>query len=161
MLGTCGRINYSIDNDIVTKIIKRKCKSLSIGDQFKLHKFAFNIIIKNHFHILKIPKPINLYKKSYSMQKIDDSNPYYSQDSRDNKCFIKELVIFYIEFIKEGYYPNDYECFLQKDNSIYILDFDKFIKIDKINKLNQEFLLVGAFIPENFKQVFLEDPMVQ
>ena len=157
MQGTCGRIE--INNNIATKIINRNSKSLKIEEQYNLQEFGYNLT--KNFKTIKIPKPFNLQKKSYDMEKIDDSYPYYSNESKDNTNFIQELIKLYDEFIKIEYFPNDYECYLQKDNLIYILDFDKFIKINQINKLNQEFLLVGAFIPENFKQVFLEDPMVQ
>ena len=158
MYGSCGRIEQSVNNTVI-KSNKRKCNNLSIQEQFSLQKIAYNIT--NKFKIIKIPKPLELFNKSYSMEKIDDNFPYYAQESKNNELFIKELIIFYKEFIKEGYYPYDYECFMQKDGKIFILDFDKFIKIDKINKLNQELLLVGAFIPENFKQAYLGDPKVQ
>lgn len=149
MQGTCGRI--IINDNIATKIINRHSKSLKIDEQYKLQKFGFNIT--KNFTKIKIPKPINLQKRSYDMEKIDDNYPYYSNESKDNNSFIQELIKLYDEFIRIGYFPNDYECYLQNDGSIYIIDFDKFIKITDKIKLNN--LLVGAFIPENFNNIYI------
>jgi RIO-like serine/threonine protein kinase len=148
MQGTCGHIE--INNNIATKIINRNSKSLKIEEQYNLQEIGYNLT--KNFKTIKIPKPFNLQKKSYDMEKIDDSYPYYSNESKDNTNFIQELIKLYDEFIKIEYFPNDYECYLQNDRSICIIDFDKFIKIADKQKLDH--LLIGAFIPKNFQNVF-------
>ena len=78
MQGTCGRIIINVN--IATKIINRHSKSLKIEEQYKLQEFGYNTTKK--FKIIKIPKPINLQKKSYDMERIDDSHPYYANESK-------------------------------------------------------------------------------
>ncbi len=91
------------------------------------------------------------------MDRIDDSYSYESKESCENTDFVRELRIFYKEFMELGYLPVDYECYMQKDGRVAIVDFDKFIKIGQNGELNfyghtrtLEDMLKGPHIPANF-----------
>ncbi len=155
MEGTSGKIsNFALN--IVKKTIKQQHKAMTASDQFELQKKAIQICKNNNFKIIKIPNVYECEKNSYTMDKIDDSTPYYQNESNNNTEFIKELDIYYSEFIKIGYIPNDIECYLQDNNTIFIIDFDKYIKINSQNKK-----YMAHFVPEQIRLKYLEDPMVQ
>jgi len=151
MEGTCGKI-CDTSNGVVRKVIKRKYKGFSAMQQYHIQQIAINIVKNNNLKLIVVPKVFDYNNNSYSMEKIDDSNPYYTDKSSLNDIFKKELLIFYKEFEKNGYFPNDFECFLQKDNKICIVDFDKFIKINDKNdkKFDKETYLKNPFIPQFF-----------
>jgi RIO-like serine/threonine protein kinase len=156
MEGTNGVVSFDSET-VVIKKIKRKHTGMDTNMQYKLQSLAENIVKNNNLNIIKIPKTINYGKNFIKMERIDDSHPYYSEESSANYEFIRELEIFYKNFIENGYFPMDFECYLQKNNKIVILDFDKFIKIEnnKLKYFGKEYeinnLLKGAFIPKNFK----------
>jgi hypothetical protein len=148
MEGTNGRVIIENEN-IVTKIIKRKHTGFGAEEQYKIHKIAYEIVKKNNFEIIKVPKLLKLGNKSISMEKIDDSYPYYREKSNKNSKFCNELKKFYEDFKTYGYFPYDYECYLQKDNKVYILDFDKFKLWDKTYNIDKKDF-IGIFIPDIF-----------
>jgi hypothetical protein len=59
------------------------------------------------------------------MAKIND-NKFLDNQYLDN---IKELAEYISEMKKHDYIPFDYECYLQKDGRIALIDFGGFIKI--------------------------------
>jgi RIO-like serine/threonine protein kinase len=97
-----------------------------------------------------VPKPYHCGKNSYSMDKIDDSYSYESKESAKDKEMIKELKTFYQKMMKNNYFPLDYELFKQKDGKVALIDFDKFIPMDKSFKV-KDYLLQGAYVPQDFK----------
>ena len=146
MEGTNGIVIIENEN-IVTKIVKKKHSGFDAEEQYKIQKIAYDIVQKNNFEIIKVPQLFKLGNKSISMEKIDDSYPYYNQESNYNLKFCNELKKFNEEFLNFGYLPYDYECYLQKDNTVYILDFDKFLKYNKNIEIDKKYL-IGVFIPE-------------
>lgn len=149
MEGTCGKLKDET-NGIVRKILKKNYRGTSAMQQFYLQKLAYDIVINNKLQIISIPKVFDYNENSYTMEKIDDSKPYYTEDSSLNNDFKKELLIFYKEFEKQKYFPNDFECFIQKDGKISIVDFDKFIKIQENQNINKQLYLKNPFIPMSF-----------
>jgi hypothetical protein len=154
--GTNGIISIDDENNIIKKI-KKKHTGMNAEMQFKLQKIAEDIVKNNKLNIIKIPKIIYYNYNYIKMERIDDSHPYYNNESTSNLEFIFELEIFYKNFIKNGFFPIDFECYLQNNNQVAIIDFDKFIKIEN-NKLiyfGKEYkinnLLEGVFIPMNLK----------
>jgi RIO-like serine/threonine protein kinase len=157
MEGTNGVISFDSENNAI-KTIKRKHMGMNAQLQFKLQKLAENIVKNTKLNIIKVPKIFSYGNNFIKMERIDDSHPYYNEESSYNLEFIKELEIFYKNFIKYGYLPFDFECYLQKNNQIVILDFDKFIKIynyKQVEYLGKKYcindLLQGPFIPKKFK----------
>jgi hypothetical protein len=61
-----------------------------------------------------------------------------------------------MEFIKIGYFPHDYECYLQSDGKIAIIDFDKFLDIwnKKLYYQDTEYkmekIMKSYNVPKNF-----------
>lgn len=148
MEGACGKLKDECAG-IVRKIIKKNYKGTPVTQQFQLQKLAYDIVEKCNLQTISIPKVFDFNANSYTMEKIDDSHPYYTEESSSNTEFKKELLTFYKEFEKHNYFPNDFECFVQKNGKICILDFDKFIEIgDKT--VNKDLYLMNPFIPMSF-----------
>ena len=149
--GTNGVV-YSTSKELIVKKVKRNGTGANAVQQGKLHTLAHSIINDNELKIIRVPKLVSYDEKTIIMEKIDDSYPYYGTESINNKPFCEELIIFYNEFKKNNYIPVDYECFLQKDGSIVILDFDKFISLkDELmyfgKEVNMQYILEGVFVP--------------
>ena len=149
--GTNG-IVYSKSTDFICKKIKRNGTGMGAKEQYKLQELALSIIDKNNLKIIQIPKLVSCNNNQIIMEKIDDSHPYYGEESNSNKEFCEELIIFYNEFKQYNYIPVDYECFLQSNGIVIILDFDKFINLNgKLmyfgKEVSMQYLLDGVFIP--------------
>ncbi len=145
-------IVYSKSFNYICKKIKKNGYGMNVIDQYKLQEIALNIVEKNNFKIIRVPKLISCEDNIIIMEKIDDSHPYYGEESNYNKEFCEELVIFYNDFKQYNYIPVDYECFLQTDGTVVILDFDKFINLKgKLmyfgKEVSMQYLLNGVFIP--------------
>ncbi len=149
--GTNGVVYYT-SKELIVKRVKRKGTGMNAINQAKLHELALRIVNDNEFKIIRVPKLVSYNESTIIMEKIDDSYPYYGEESTNNKPFCEELIIFYNEFKKNNYIPLDYECFLQKDGLVVILDFDKFISFkDELmyfrKEVNMQYILEGVFIP--------------
>ena len=114
-----------LDNDIIEKKIKssKKKKSLNASEQYNLQKLSHDIT--KDYKILFVPPVYELRNNSYTMAKIND-NKFLDNQYLDN---IKELAEYISEMKKHDYIPFDYECYLQKDGRIALIDFGGFIKI--------------------------------
>lgn len=149
--GTNGVV-YSTSKELIVKKVKRKGSGMNALKQARLQELAFHIINNNELKIIRVPKLVSYDETTIIMEKIDDSYPYYGNESTNNKPFCEELIIFYNQFKKNNYIPLDYECFLQKDGSVVILDFDKFISLkDELmyfgKEVNMQYILEGVFVP--------------
>jgi RIO-like serine/threonine protein kinase len=156
MEGACGILRDEGDG-IVRKMIKRSHRGASAETQFDLQEMACEICHKNNFQAIFVPQVYELEKRSYTMDRIDDSYSYESKESCENIDFVRELRVFFKEFIDLGYVPADFECYKQKDGRISIVDFDKFIKIGQNGEMNffgrnvtVDDMLKGSHIPANF-----------
>ncbi len=156
MEGACGILKDE-GNNIVRKVIKSKHRGTNAPTQYMLQEKAYNICMNNDFKIIFVPEVYEFDKKSYTMDRIDDSYPYNSEESSQNPEYVKELRIFMNEFIKIGYFPADFECYKQKDGTVAIVDFDKFVAIKENGelwyfgkKMTTERMLLGENFPTNF-----------
>lgn len=107
---------YSVDNKTIKKVLKRKTKGLSAHEQFKIQLTAYTIT--HNFKTLFVPKPISWDTHSYTMQKIDVSEPI-------GTC--SELEDFIEQMKQHGYVAFDYEMYLQPDGRIALIDFGRFV----------------------------------
>jgi hypothetical protein len=148
MEGACGKLTESCG--IVKKTIKKKYTGLSAKIQFNLQTAAYELCKRNAFQVIRVPRTYKQYDNSYTMDKIDDSIPYYAADSQHNMEFIRELDVYYIEFITLGYLPNDIECYLQPDGTVYIIDYDKYIKLPSVQNT-----YMAHFIPEHIRLKYM------
>ena len=150
MEGACGKLTESCG--IVKKTIKKKYTGLSANTQFNLQTTAYELCKRRAFQVLRVPKPHEQYNNSYTMDKIDDSIPYYAADSQHNMEFIRDLDVYYSEFIKLGYLPNDIECYLQQDGTVCIIDYDKYINIQTV----QNCTYMTHFVPEQIRLKYMD-----
>lgn len=124
MEGASSTIN--IKDGYAIKTIKRRVKTISIEDQYKVHLIVYNVLNCDKYKILYTPKPIELIKNSYKMEIINDSNMVTNNDF-DNKI-TNELQQFFADMKKFNFFPFDFELYLQPNGKIALIDFDKFGK---------------------------------
>jgi hypothetical protein len=124
---------------IIQKKQKRRSFSLSVLEQRKIHRIIYDCL--KTYKILKTPK---IYydtdnPNAYLMQEINTDNPiwlgdpstYASYSPEYIAALIKELQQLWKHLWNSGYSAWDFELYVQPNNNVMILDFDKFGK--KIN----------------------------
>ncbi len=126
--GATSTIEFYNDNSskYVIKKNKRNIKSMSIKDQFDLHNKVFQILNNEKYELLYTPKPFVQENNYYVMERIDDSF-LLTLDDYDKKI-INELKYFYTDLKNINIFPFDFELYLQPNNQVALIDFDKFGK---------------------------------
>ncbi len=106
-------------------IIVKKTKKSCIDQEYEIHKSCYNICTNNNYTILRIPKVHEKHgNKMYAMEKIDDREMVTNPDG-----ILKEELGNYLEhLVKNGIIAFDYELYLQSDGTVYMIDFDRFVK---------------------------------
>jgi hypothetical protein len=116
-----------LKNGWVRKTLKRKekKKAMSVESQLIRHTWSSQILIPSHgFHILFTPPArASTSSNSYEMGLIDTSNPIVQIDTPELEA---ELELYFKKAKNAGYYPSDFELYLQSDGRIALVDFDKF-----------------------------------
>uniref|UniRef100_A0A6C0KP71 Uncharacterized protein n=1 Tax=viral metagenome TaxID=1070528 RepID=A0A6C0KP71_9ZZZZ len=134
--GSSGII-ISWNSGIVRKKLKKQQNpTLTLQEQKNIHNIAESIT--KQLHILKVPKLYIdfLYPAYYLMEKVDTEEPIWLGDplvySQYNSKFLKdlkkELHTFWQSMWNYGYAAWDFELYLQPDDRVILLDFDKFGK---------------------------------
>lgn len=147
--GSSGVIRVSPkDKNIVIKKSKKKNYL-----EYNFHIIAYNLSQK--YKILKVPKPLEvLDEKTYSMERIDDKkllifSVMSNEQLETYEEFLEELRDFYRKMICINVFPYDFELYTQKDNTIMLLDFDKFITPVPQKKLIK-YYLIHPILPKKF-----------
>lgn len=126
MEGACGKIVDTTTQDVVTKVMhthKRKAKTLSVEDQVRLQEWARNVMAD--YKILFVPAVVGMETNSYSMKRVDVSEPLEMLSVEEHGVF-SEVKQFFAASRGAGIFPADFELYLQPDGRVALLDFDKF-----------------------------------
>ena len=128
MEGATSKI-IPLGNGWVRKQLTRKSKKNTritpIKQQIEFHKWsAATLTPANGFTILFTPSVrATGANNSYEMQQIDSSKMM----EKITHPALKAEVLRYFQLAKaKGYYPNDFELYVQPDGRVALLDFDKF-----------------------------------
>ena len=108
-------------------IIVKKTKKSCIEQEYEIHKSCYNICANNNYTLLRIPRVYEKQSnKMYAMEKIDDQEMVTNPDGK-----LKEELGNYIEHLKmNGIIAFDYELYLQNDGTVYMIDFDRFVRLE-------------------------------
>jgi hypothetical protein len=115
MEGASGKI-YEYTQGKVIKVSKRKNNNF----EYEIHLLAEELT--KDFKVLRVPKVFQrISQKTYVMEEIEINPPKF-----ETVGLLEELALFYKIMISKGYFPIDFELYQQSDNTIILLDFDKF-----------------------------------
>lgn len=129
--------------------------------EYYMHQFVHTLLDYNSkYMLLYTPKPINYEDNQYKMGAIDDGylilTENYEKLPINFENLKRELRDFYLDMAMHGFFPHDFELYLQKDGRVAMVDFDKFgewiscdeVIIDSFNaKFEPEFLLCSPLLP--------------
>jgi hypothetical protein len=154
-MGVNGIIIPSANGNIVRKKMRRNAIGNSIDIQIEIHRMAQQILRdENNFTILRAPylnwppgralgvngmhptNGTNQQEDEYWMERIDTSRPLWLGDQDSVTCYpedmirdlIRELARYWQQMQTRGYAAWDFELYVQHDNSVIILDFDKYAR---------------------------------
>jgi hypothetical protein len=146
MEGASGKI-YQYSQGKVIKVSKSRNNNF----EYEIHLLAEELT--KDFKVLRVPKVFErIYQKAYVMEEIEINTP-----NLQTLGLLEELALFYKRMITKGFFPIDFELYQQSDNTIILLDFDKFgvIKDNKIIICNKLIIsLENAFITPKLKPEF-------
>jgi hypothetical protein len=139
---------------------KRKCAT-GLMAEYYIHRFVYKLLHDNpKYKLLRTPEPISFKENEYSMEIIDDGYLILKENYEKlpiNCVKLKaELKEFYLDMASYGFFPHDFELYLQCDGRVAMIDFDKFgewiddekLVIDTIdNKYEPEFLICSPLLP--------------
>jgi hypothetical protein len=142
--GANGLILPSPNGRLVRKKIRRHAVGNPIDVQMTIHRIAQQILCdENNFTTLRAPY-LNQQggaaggggEEEYWMERIDTTNPLWLGDQDSVNCYShnlvedvrQELVRFWQQMWRRGYAAWDFELYIQRDNTVVILDFDKYAR---------------------------------
>ena len=131
---SCGShgLIIPVDRDVVMKKTRRGySEGLTIHQQKGIHDLLEKLLPQDG--IFKVPKVVKSFD-SYKMERICTSRPLFLGDKDSCKCYhhdlisdvIAELVPLWELIWEHGYAAWDFELFVQPDNRVAIIDFDRF-----------------------------------
>ena len=131
--GSHGLIIPAEHGMVMKKSRRGFTEGLSIFKQKQIHNLSYNLLEKNDFKIIRVPKMVSSVI-AYKMETIDTSRPLFLGDSdscanypsRMIEDIVSELVVFWELLWDEGYAAWDFELFVQPDGSVAMIDFDRF-----------------------------------
>jgi len=128
MEGACATI-VPIGTNRVMKVLKRGYRGLSAETQAHIQQLAAAVIHDHKLETLVVPIVFSFDKRSYEMERIDDSLPLYEVSNPKGEL-IADLRSFLRILEQKGWVLDDIECYVQPDGRIAIIDFDKCIQSD-------------------------------
>lgn len=145
--GANGLIIPSPNGHLVRKKMRRNAIGNPIDIQMTIHRIAQQILRdENNFTTLRAPYlqaqaaaaggGSHPNGEEYWMERIDTSNPLWLGDQDSVNCYSQnliddvkqELVRFWLQMWARGYAAWDFELYVQRDNTVVILDFDKYAR---------------------------------
>jgi hypothetical protein len=142
--GANGLIIPSPNGNLVRKKMRRNAIGNPIEVQMRIHRITQQILTdQNNFTTLRAPY-LQVSQaahagggsgtEEYWMERIDTSQPLWLGDQDSVNCYSQnlvedvklELVRYWRQIWERGYAPWDFELYVQRDNSVVLLDFDKF-----------------------------------
>jgi hypothetical protein len=108
----------------LTRKSKRSNKITPIAKQIEIHQWSTKTLRPENGFVVLFTPMIRMTGKnnSYEMEKIDDSNPIEKVPTP----LRNEIIAYFTAAKASGYYPSDFELYLQPDGRIALLDFDKY-----------------------------------
>lgn len=141
------------DNAIAIKRRKRG-QSSSLTAEYYMHRFVYMLLHNNpKYRLLFAPRPLGCKEKEYSMEAIEDGHLIYTENfSDDLKTELKE---FYVDLAMHGFFPHDFELYLQVDGRVAIIDFEKFGEW-----VSSEEVVIDAVGATYFPEMLLSSPLL-
>lgn len=131
MEGACGKILDTKSPGVVVKKIHRRRRaqqrtcSLSAEEQARLQEWAAILCVSSGFKTLFVPRAWGADRYSYSMERIDVSQPIELSSVKDHPVF-PELKLFFEKAKEASVFPADFELYKQPDGRVALVDVDKF-----------------------------------
>lgn len=151
--GASSHIFIDINGQVATKRRKRG-QSASLVAEYYMHRYVHTLLSSPKYKLLFAPQPFVCKEREYSMEAIDDGYLIMTGNYREElKTEVKQ---FYCDMARDGFFPHDFELYLQTDGRVAMVDFEKFgewvsrdeIIIDKLNtKFMPEELLCSPLLP--------------
>ncbi len=142
-----------IDGEKATK--KRKRGRSSASAEYFMHRYVHTLLSNNDkYKLLFTPRPFECGEREYSMEVIDDGYLIMTENFRED--LKTELRLFYCDMARHGFFPHDFELYLQTDGQIAMVDFEKFgewvsrdeVVIDNLDvKFDARMLLCSPLLP--------------
>jgi hypothetical protein len=175
--GANGIILPSPTGNLVRKKMRRHALGNSIETQMRLHQLSQSILRdENNYTTLRAPylaPPQQMAggggPPEYWMERIDTSHPLWLGDHDSVNCYstnliqdvTNELRRYWLAMWERGVVPWDFELYVQPDNSVVLLDFDKYAEMVNgsltfargINISLRDFFVHPSFPPEFGAQV--------
>ena len=144
MEGACAKIMEESPTK-VRKVLKRfqAKESLPIAEQVRVQQIARAVVEGNKLSTLMVPCVYEVDRKSYVMDRIDDSKPLY-EVTNPKADLIVDLRSFLQRMEQKGYVMNDIECYVQPNGRVAIIDFDKCEKVEQTIVQKRK---ANAFLP--------------
>lgn len=131
MEGANGKILDTEDPKVVIKKIHRRHRahqrsgSLTAEQQMRRQETVRKALELSDFKRLFVPKAWDAQRFQYKMDRIQVEKPLEVLDAKDHPVF-EELKLFYKIAKRAGFFPADFELYIQPDGRIAMVDFDKF-----------------------------------
>jgi hypothetical protein len=175
--GANGIILPSPTGNLVRKKMRRRALGNSIDTQIQLHRMSQSILRdENNYTTLRVPylAPQTLGAAGggpteYWMERVDTTRPLWLGDHDSVNCYsqnlieevIRELRRYWLAMWDRDIAPWDFELYVQPDNSVVLLDFDKYAqringRLTSARGLNipvRDFFNHACFSPEFEAQV--------
>jgi hypothetical protein len=151
--GSSSYIFIDPGGQIATKQRKQGHYS-SLMAEYYMHRYVYMLLCSKKYACLFAPQPFICREKEYSMEAIENSY-LIMKDDYDDKLK-RELKEFYIDMASHGFFPHDFELYMQIDGRVAMIDFDKFgewmtceeVAIDSFNvTFEPAFLLCSPLLP--------------
>jgi hypothetical protein len=140
--GANGIILPSPTGNLVRKKMRRRALGNSLDLQIHIHRMSQSILRDdNNYTTLRAPYLAPPQAQAggggpaeYWMERIDTSHPLWLGDHDSVNCYsqhlieetTRELRRYWLAMWERGIAPWDFELYVQSDNSVVLLDFDKY-----------------------------------
>jgi hypothetical protein len=152
--GASSYIFIDAAGEIATKQRKRG-QSASLTAEYYMHRYVYTLLSDNSkYKLLFAPRTFGYKEKEYSMEAIDDG--YLVMAENYSEKLKTELKKFYLDLARHGFFPHDFELYMQVDGRVAMIDFEKFgewvnddeVVIDSFNtKFSPKMLLSSPLLP--------------
>jgi hypothetical protein len=150
--GASSYIFIDPGGQIATKRRKRG-QSASLMAEYYMHRYAHILLSDEKYKLLFTPQPLMCKEKEYSMDTIDDG--YLVMAENYSEKLKGELKEFYVDMAKHGFFPHDFELYMQVDGRVAMIDFEKFGEW-----VSSEEIVIDSFNTSYFPEMLLLSPLL-